>query len=204
MNATKHSIERKKNALLGFRLAEYSQLRAEILKRTDLQHQLTALAFVAMGTLVTVGLSQDSMIPILVYPILTVFLAAAWAQNGIRIVQLGMYIRDRIDPAFLGESEGWEDRLAAIPDIRTLGPFVQFASRAGLVGTQILVVLVCLGTRGYSSEYIPLLILDAVSIAATCALLKDTHRAWGKWEKRPDWESVNRGIVGQDAALPSP
>jgi hypothetical protein len=79
-----------------FLLAEYRELRSEILKRSELQHQLVSIALVAFGTLAAVGL-RDAPSALLAYPMLAAFLATSWAYNDIQIAQLGAYIRYRIE-----------------------------------------------------------------------------------------------------------
>ena len=89
----------------GFLKEEYQVLRGEILKRTELQHQLISIALLAFGSLLALGFGKDgSPQATLAYPLLTVALAAAWSQHDIRIRQIGEYIRDNIEPQCLGPS----------------------------------------------------------------------------------------------------
>src|SRR3972149_6861285 len=78
---------------IDFLLAEYAKLRDEILKRTEIQHQLISLALVATGTFLAMG----SVTAKLTYPVLALFLSIAWVKSDIRIGQLGMYIKEEIE-----------------------------------------------------------------------------------------------------------
>ena len=80
---------------VDFLIAEYSALREEILKRTELQHQLILAALVAVGTFLSVGLETNSVLIMLLYPILALFLATAWEQNNIRVQELYTWSHNR-------------------------------------------------------------------------------------------------------------
>jgi hypothetical protein len=60
----KSPVGTTKPELTAFKIAQYTALRDEILKRLEMQHQLIALALIALGTLVT--LSVKGEIPALV------------------------------------------------------------------------------------------------------------------------------------------
>lgn len=94
---------------LPFRTAEYTSLRAEIQRRSDNQHQLLSITIVAAGTLFALGLQQDAgtAVPVLlIYPILAMFLATAWAHHDFSIRRIADYIRDHIERFVAGS--GWE------------------------------------------------------------------------------------------------
>ena len=74
-----------------FLLAEYDALRGEILKRSEIQHQLLSFSLAALGALMAVGL-KDSPSALLAYPILVLFLAVGWVYNDLQIAQIGLYI----------------------------------------------------------------------------------------------------------------
>ncbi|MEW6716235.1 MAG: hypothetical protein AB1345_01840 [Chloroflexota bacterium] len=78
--------------------AEYDTLREEILKRIDIRHQIVSLHLIIAGTFLSFGLQKDaSPYILLVYPILTMFIAAGWARNDIRIGHIGAYLRDHYE-----------------------------------------------------------------------------------------------------------
>jgi len=148
-----------------FLLAEYAKLRDEILKRTEIQHQLISLALVATGTF----LAMDSVTAKLTYPVLALFLSIAWVQSDIRIGQLGMYIREQIEGR-LG-IKGWEHFYTPLRDLGKIGSLAHFASRGILCGTQFLTVLVSLLTTNFSTLDKVLLCLDSLVIILTIILL---------------------------------
>jgi hypothetical protein len=91
--------------------AEYVALRAEILKRIELQYQLLNLALIFAGTLLTISLRGDASsngagggsqnLLLLVCPPLEMFLALGWAAHNIQIAKAGVYIKTHC-------KEGWE------------------------------------------------------------------------------------------------
>ncbi len=105
---------------LQFLLAEYAQLKGEILKRSEFQHQLISIALVALGALITVGV-KDSPAALLAYPMLALFLSAAWSYNDAQIAQLGIYIRYRIEDQLVGEGLGWEHAILSDRASRIIG-----------------------------------------------------------------------------------
>jgi hypothetical protein len=170
MNAQIHSITSEmtnpsSKEISDFLLAEYAKLRDEILKRTEIQHQLISLALVATGTF----LAMDSLTAKLTYPVLALFLSIAWVQSDIRIGQLGMYIRERIEGR-LGDI-GWEHFHTPLRDLGRMGSLAHFASRGILCGTQFLTVLVSLLIANFSTLDKVLLCLDSLVIILTIVLL---------------------------------
>jgi hypothetical protein len=127
----------------GFLKEEYQVLRGEILKRTELQHQLISIALLAFGSLLALGFGKDgSPQATLAYPLLTVALAAAWSQHDIRIRQIGEYIRDNIEPQCLGPGKGWEHFLlkSGAENLR-VGKRAQWSTRVILFITPVLAVV---------------------------------------------------------------
>ena len=77
----------------AFALAEYSSLRAELLKYRDYQHQIIQLAFIAAGTFFSLNAGAGMRpIVLLAYPVLALFLSLGWASNTIRVKRINLYI----------------------------------------------------------------------------------------------------------------
>jgi hypothetical protein len=129
----------------AFLLAEYKELRAEILKRSEIQHQLVSFALAAMGALMTVGL-RDSPPALLVYPIVTLGLAIGWTYNDMQIAQLGLYIRHRIERALVGNL-GWEQTIATQIQSKEIGHLVKLATRGVFWSSAVLTLLLYLSKR---------------------------------------------------------
>ena len=155
----------------GFHLAEYGALRAEILKRTDIQHQLLSLSLIALGTFVTIGFESSATL-LLVYPILAMFLAASWSHHDIRIAQLGDFIRSHHEANFFGEQGGWEHFHPASAVGKTVGSRIGLASRGILIGSQILAVALGLLKTTFLTHDLVVIGLDAVLIPYTIFLLR--------------------------------
>lgn len=154
----------------SFLLAEYAALMAEILKRSETQHQLISLAVIATGTFLTFGL-QNSITISLAYPIVSMFLAATWAQHDYRIRQIGAYIKERIESKFLGNNLGWE-HTGPKRYIGRFGSLTVLASRGVFIGTQILAVVISAVRTTFPTEDIILLIVDVLLIILTLLILR--------------------------------
>ncbi len=151
-----------------FLLAEYTELKGEISKRSEIQHQLISIALVALGAMITVGV-QDSPGALLAYPMLALFLSAAWSYNDIQIAQLGIYIRYRIEDRLIGGGLGWEHAIKADLSSKLIGQRIILATRGILIGTEFLAIGLYLLTR--QSIHLPKgeVVLLIVSVAATAA-----------------------------------
>jgi hypothetical protein len=126
-----------------FLLAEFQGLRSEILKRTEIQHQLISITLVALGALISVGL-ELSATALLAYPMLAVFLAAAWSSNDIQIAQLGAYIRDDIEKRLLDDGLGWEHHISSEGISKLIGYRALLATRGLFLGSEVLAVVLYL------------------------------------------------------------
>jgi hypothetical protein len=160
-----------------FLLAEYAQLKSEILKRSEFQHQLISIALVALGALAAVGL-KDSPSALLAYPMLALFLGAAWSYNDIQIAQLGVYIRYRIEDQLIGQGLGWEHRSGVSESASNeIGALAKFATRGILWGSEFLAIGLYLLKRLSIGWPIPAerkgeLVLFIVSVAATAFTIR--------------------------------
>jgi hypothetical protein len=84
-------------------LAEWNGLRAEIIKRMEIRPQILLLAFIVAGTLITFGAQPTTpVLVLLLYPLLSVFLALAWMHNDMRISETAEFIREKIEPTLSG------------------------------------------------------------------------------------------------------
>jgi hypothetical protein len=160
--------------------AEFAGLREEILKRTEIQHQMNVAAFVAIAAFLSVTSPQSGVI-LLCYPILGLFLAATWVHNHNRIVEIGSYIHDVVESKVLSQylieqGVGWEHYLRKTTRQGLLGSLPFFASRGIFVGTQILAIVVGLHNSTYSYTLIVILLIDCVFIVMTFMLLRTRLR----------------------------
>jgi hypothetical protein len=95
-------------------LAEYSALRAEALKRIEIQNQLVQLTLTLAGVSYTIGLQtttiqQVSLAVLLVYPIIVMFLGSGWMHSARRISRINTYIRENLGKRL--PQPGWEEYL---------------------------------------------------------------------------------------------
>jgi hypothetical protein len=144
---------------IDFMMAEYKELRGEILKRTELQHQMLSIALIAFGTFITVSVKipadtngqLSSLEVLLAYPILAMCLTAAWAQHDVRIGQIGVYIRERIETRFLPNYVGWEHTHKTQRGNKDVDVLTRFASVGILIGSQVLTITLYIFIKGISS-----------------------------------------------------
>jgi hypothetical protein len=164
-----------------FLLAEYAQLKGEILKRSEFQHQLISIALVALGALITVGV-KDAPAALLAYPMLALFLSAAWSYNDAQIAQLGIYIRYRIEDQLVGGGLGWENAIPSDCVSKIIGARIRYATRGILWGSEFLAIGLYLlkrlsmtwptGNAGRLGEVF-LLALSITAVAFTVLVMRD-------------------------------
>ncbi len=163
---------RQSESTKSFLLAEYSALRAELLKRIELQHQMISLALIAAGTFLSVGIQFDSATIILIYPILAMFLASAWAQSDFWIRRIAFHIHFHIEEVLAGNGQGWEHNNHPGSKIPFFGSLSLFASRGIFIGTQVLAIFVAWLRTGFPLEDQVLMVVDILIIVLTLVLLR--------------------------------
>jgi hypothetical protein len=171
----------KTNDPAQFLLAEYKELRGEILKRSEMQHQLISITLVTLGALTTVGIG-DSPSALLAYPMLALFLSAAWSYNDIQIAQLGIYIRYRIEAQLIGGDLGWEHAIYSDRASKPIGSLIKLATRGILWGSEFLAIGLYLLKRlssGWPTVFaerrgeVVLMILASAAIVFTIAIMRN-------------------------------
>jgi HAD superfamily hydrolase (TIGR01549 family) len=148
---------------------EYASLRNEILNRIQIRHQIMSLHLIAAGTFLSFG-SQPNIpaVVLLVYPILTMFMAGSWARNDNRVKYIGSYIRDYLE--IYTNFVLWETHRLE-KDVNTgflwLSRLRIFSTMGLFLLTQILALGIAYPKLSYSPEEIVLLSLDFPAIAMT-------------------------------------
>jgi hypothetical protein len=129
----------KKNIDIGRGIeVEFNVLREEVLKRIELREHITQITLGLAGAFLGVGLANPAVV--FIYPTLSIFLAAGWAQNDIRIRQIGSYIHNFLEPSLPGL--GWESYRRELEKLTRFGPW-QFVllSHGGIFAvTQIMAI----------------------------------------------------------------
>lgn len=154
-----------------FLIQEYNSLRGEVLKRTEIQHQLVSLALIGSGTFLTIGLKDlKSPTVVLAYPILAMFLNVLWYQSNVFIEQIGKYIRKHIEGRLLGASGvGWEGYLYKPRHEKQGWSLSLFSAGSIFLGTEIVAVLLVILTNG-----LPKLFGDKVLVIINVAIILGT------------------------------
>jgi hypothetical protein len=154
-------------------LAEYSALRAEILKRMEMREQLLSFTLVIAGTFLSLGAQEGvSALILLIYPVLAVFLAMVWKQNDTRVWEIGEYIRVCLEAKGGGKSglDGlrWENIL------RDARPFraEKIISAGGVfIAADLLALVIAILRLTFSVEVAVLLACDLLAIILTITVL---------------------------------
>jgi hypothetical protein len=121
-------------------LEEYKSLRTETLKCVEFRYQIFNFTLIVAGIILTTGISDKGpRAVLLLYPILSFFLASAFVYNSILLVEIGSYIRDELE-----RRDNLELRWANHFQHRYKGiAFFEIISTYGLfLSTQILSILV--------------------------------------------------------------
>lgn len=147
-------------------IAEYTALREELLKLTDIQHQLIAIALLSFGTLIGAGIQFNNTSIILTYPIIGIFLAAGWLNHAYGIDMLGHYIEKHIEDTVGTNNIGWENhsRKRSIP--HTLIAFL--GARGIFLITQIIALIMGTSRANFN---IPLFLLALLSTIGSLLFL---------------------------------
>jgi len=92
-------------------LEEYKMLRNDIQQRIQFRFQIFGLLLIAMGALFPLSLQGEnpSSRPLLIYPVIAVFLTLSWVHQGVIMIKLARYIRDELEPKLPGLA--WEQTL---------------------------------------------------------------------------------------------
>ena len=153
-----------------FFLREYETLHDEINARMAQRGNLFTFTIITAGSLLSLGAINNPQIA-LFYPVLSLFLAAAWSDEDGKIGALGAYMHDKEVRYNL---DGWETyHRARRPNqprswpggLEQLVPksMLSLATRGVFLSTQILAILVAAGQISGSFKngiYTPTLILD--------------------------------------------
>jgi hypothetical protein len=92
-----------------FALAEYNNLRMEILKMIELQSRLLSMVVIVFGAVISIGLQTGNAAIIAVHPVLALILGTCWLNHNYAIVRAADYIRSRLEVLFYESNrEGWE------------------------------------------------------------------------------------------------
>lgn len=117
---------------------EYANLRAEIVKLTELQFQTTAATVVAFGTILSVGIQVRNAAVILIHPILSFVLGVIWLHYANLIARIASYLRD-VEDRVGHRNLGWEHYVQAHPLPR--GRFAYWGIRPVFLVSSILAVV---------------------------------------------------------------
>jgi hypothetical protein len=153
-----------------FYLAEYNALRAEILKRMGIRHQLFTFTLVVAGTFLSIGLATNLSYKMLfAYPLVTLFISGSWMQSDFRIYQLGQYIKNQIETRFLPPKKGWEHMHESVETINLVGSI-----RGIILSTQLLLVFIGLLLVNFQPDTIDLILLalDLIAFILTVLTLR--------------------------------
>lgn len=153
-----------------FKLAQFSALRDEILKRLEMQHQLLALALIVSGTLLTIGLADKGPAMILLLsPILIMFIAIAWSSNNVRIGQAGKFIKE------VEGAEDWEHywRSSEIHNWLATGTI---AAHGIFNGAQLVIIAFALLRSNFPTVEKVLIVIDVVTVVLTFVIVQLSRR----------------------------
>lgn len=154
-------------------LEEYKTLRNDIQQRIQFRFQVFGLLLVAMGALFPLGLQgkSPSPMPLLIYPIVAMFLTLSWVHQGVIMIKLARYIRDEIEPKLPGLA--WEQTInresKRFSGFSLLGTF---ATSGLIVISQILAITLgwAVQNKSSASDYLVEL-LQFIAIATTVITL---------------------------------
>ncbi|MFI7543860.1 hypothetical protein [Actinoplanes sp. NPDC049599] len=99
----------------GLAVAEYTNLRAEVIKLLELQFQNTAVTVVAFGTVLSVGIQTRQAAIVLVYPMLALTLGIIWLHQAHLVGRIARYIRNSLEDRVGSNNLNWEHFVQVSP-----------------------------------------------------------------------------------------
>src|SRR5438874_3727521 len=146
-------------------LAEYNALRDEILKRMDVENQLTAFTIIVFGTIMGIGFQNKATSLILLFPVLALFLSIGWSHSDTRTMQIGAYISEHIESVVGTDNIGWEHYMAA-----NRHSMYYWANKSIFLITELIAIFVAM-LVGQSAKTIDLTVYVLLGIAIVSFLL---------------------------------
>lgn len=83
-------------------LEEYKMLRDDMQQRIRFRFQLFSLLLAALGFILPFGIEKQNPAILLVYPVISFFLALSWVHQSIIMRKIGRYLRDELEPKVAG------------------------------------------------------------------------------------------------------
>lgn len=124
---------------------QYSSLRSEIEKRLDIRQATLTFTLVLAGTFLSVAAQPGiAAATAFYYPIVALFLAAAWTHNDSKIGQISQYIKLEVEQHM--PFTGWEAYRKATFDgthpLTSKSGLVSFSTKGVFLATEALALLV--------------------------------------------------------------
>lgn len=150
--------------------AEYTSLRAEIIKRIEIQHQLLTIALIAPGTILAIGFQTTNASLMLLYPVLGLFLSAVWLANSFAIHDIAAFLISEIQPRVREGRSIWE-HFRASTDTRHLGLLHFWGARGLFIGTELLALFAGITLAKFDTAQLLFLIIGSISSLLTIITL---------------------------------
>jgi hypothetical protein len=152
-------------------LEEYKMLRDDMQQRIRFRFQLFSLLLAALGFILPFGIEKQNPAVLLVYPVISFFLALSWVHQGAIMRKIGRYLRDELEPKVAGlEWEAYVNR-----DSKRFSQFSIigfFASSGFILFSQALTLaLAFLGMPPVESWNNLMILMTAVACLATLLTL---------------------------------
>jgi hypothetical protein len=127
-------------------IEQYSSLRSEIEKRLDIRQATLTFTLVLAGTFLSVAAQPGiAAATAFYYPIVALFLAAAWTHNDSKIGQISQYIKLEVEQR-MAPFTGWEVYRKTTFDgthpLTLKSGLVSFSTRGTFLATEALALLV--------------------------------------------------------------
>lgn len=155
-------------------VAEYNNLRSEIVQLIRLQFQVTTATMVAFGAILSVGFQARNAAVILIYPLLSLLLGIVWLFKAHMITRIAAYIRVGIEDRVGHQNLGWEHFVQDTPLPR--GRFAHWGLRAIFPVTSIVAIVASLAV---ASPGVTLLLLYGLAFSVTIATIA-VFVLWGE------------------------
>ena len=124
-------------------VAEYNNLRAEIVSRLGIRYHMIQFALAGLGTLLTISFSSHNAFLLLSYPALALVLSVTYITNSYESRRMAHYIKEKIESRVVstvgGDTFGWQHYRKS-PKMERFGTLGNIGAKAILSLTAFLAV----------------------------------------------------------------
>jgi hypothetical protein len=158
---------------------QFSSLRSEIEKRLDIRQATMTFTLVLAGSVLSVAAQPGiSAATAFYYPVIALFLAAAWTHNDAKIGQISQFIKAEVEPhmPFVGWEAYRKRTFTGTHPLTVKGGLITFSTKGVFLSTEALALLI--GTIRSSSDLLAHTQAGIIGMTVTLFLAGGAATIW--------------------------